>query len=45
MNSDFKKRQEVLAPSEAGVVAAGGVLEIIVEDARLSVTKSDLYQG
>ncbi len=42
---NFKKRQEVLASSEAGMVAAGGVLEVIVEDAGLSVTKSDLYQG
>ena len=40
-----EKRQEGLAPSEAGVVAAGGVLEVIVEDAGLSVAKSDLYQG
>ncbi len=39
------KRLEVLAPSEAGMVAAGGVLEVIVEDAGLSVAKGDLYQG
>jgi hypothetical protein len=39
------KRQEVSAPPEAGVVTAGGVLEVIVEDAGLSVAKSDLYQG
>ena len=40
-----RKRQEDLAPSEAGVVAAGGVLEVVVEDAGLSVAKGDLYQG
>lgn len=40
-----EKRQEGLAPSEAGVVAAGGVLEVIVEDARLAVSKGDFYKG
>jgi hypothetical protein len=36
--------QDSAAP-KTGMVAAGGVLEVIVEDAGLSVAKSDLYQG
>jgi len=32
-----------LAAPESGVIAAGGVFEIIVEDARLAVTKHNLY--
>jgi hypothetical protein len=32
-----------LAAPETGVIAAGGVFEIIVEDARLAVAKHNLY--
>ncbi len=33
-----------LATPKAGMVAAGIVLEVIIEDAGLSVAKGDLYQ-
>jgi hypothetical protein len=36
--------QDSAAP-KAGMVAAGSVLEVIVEDAGLSVAKGDFYQG
>jgi len=40
----LKDGRDSAAP-KAGMVATGGVLEVVVEDAGLSVAKSDLYQG
>ena len=45
MIARFEKIQEWLTAPKAGMVAARGVLEIIVKDAGLSVAKSNLYQG
>ena len=40
-----KRTRRGLAPPKAGMVAAGGILEVIVEDASLSIAEGDLYKG
>jgi hypothetical protein len=43
MNERFKKLPEDLAAPKTGMIATGGVLEVIIENASLSVSKSDFY--
>jgi len=41
----FALRRMALTAAEAGVVTAGGVLEIVIKDAGLAVTKSNFNVG
>jgi hypothetical protein len=42
---ETRKAGDILAPSQTGMVAAGGIFEVVIKDPSLPVTESNLDVG